>query len=155
VPLDRIGTGEIANFRASLVEKGLSENVDGPQADRRDDALRARGQGPPARPAAGGHCCGCARGRSGSPNPVHSRRAWHKCTMAEGSRGESSCSSAYLDGGDKGDRTPDLVNAIIAALKDHACLRGDSFPTPWISVEELGERFVEFGPRLVRNGARR
>ncbi len=43
-------------------------------------------------------------------------------------------------GGDKGDRTPDLVNAMKEVLNDHAMLQREMFRSARITVEESAER---------------
>src|SRR4029078_1787298 len=51
---------------------------------------------------------------SGPPDPQNARRAWQPGGSKDWICRRKSIVSSYLEGGDKGDRTPDLVNAIHA-----------------------------------------
>src|SRR5690348_12704300 len=100
--------------RAVRREPVAAAVVDGPQADRRDDDLRPRGGEPSARDPGVRPRSRAGRVGPRSAHPQDAGRSWQKLGKNGGAESKRGCLRSLLGGGDKGDRTPDLVNAIIA-----------------------------------------
>ena len=95
--------------RAVRREPVAPAGVDGPQAHRRDDALRARGREPRAISARRNSARRNQRGGSGSPDPAHARRAWHICATERTSSSRKRGRFGYLSGANGGTRTPTML----------------------------------------------